>query len=58
MNEMVPMDLGGHPLWITEYDPDPMKPCGWRFYKTAELIPEEYYTRLGRKKPAAGEGKY
>lgn len=58
VNEMVPMDLGGHPLWVTAYDPDPEKPCGWRFYKTAEDIPEKYYTRLGREKPAAGEGKY
>lgn len=58
VNEMVPMELGGHPLWVTEFNPDPQKPCGWRFYKEAEKIPEEYYTRLGREKPAAGEGKY
>ena len=28
------------------------------FYKTAEAIPEEYYGRVGRDKPAAGEGEY
>lgn len=58
VNEMVPMELGGHPLWVTDYHPDPAKPCGWRFYKKAEDIPEHYYTRLGRQKPAAGEGQY
>ncbi len=58
VNEMVPMDLGGHPLWVTEFDHDADKPCGWRFFKQADDIPEEYYTRLGRQKPAAGDGQY
>jgi hypothetical protein len=58
VNELLPMEWGGHPLWVTEYDPDANKPCGWAFYKNAEDIPERYYTRLGMKKPLPGEGKY
>jgi hypothetical protein len=58
MNEILPMEWGGHPLWVTDFEPDASKPCHWHFYKTADAIPEAYYTRVGRTKPAAGEGKY
>jgi hypothetical protein len=58
VNEIMPMEWGGHPMWVTAYDPDAGKPCAWYVYKTAEAIPEEYYTRVGRKKPAPGEGQY
>ncbi len=58
VNEDLPMEWGGHPLWVTDYDPDAAKPCAWRFYKTADAIPEEYYTRAGREKPQPGEGQY
>jgi hypothetical protein len=58
VNEMLPMEWGGHPLWVTGYDPDPAKPCHWHFYKTVDAIPEEAYTRLGRRKPPPGEGRY
>ena len=58
VNEMMPMEWGGHPLWVTGYDPDASKPCAWYVYKTAEAIPQEVYTRVGRKKPAPGEGQY
>ncbi len=57
-NELLPMEWGGHPLWVTGYDPDHTKPCHWYFYKRAEDIPETFYTRVGRQKPAAGEGQY
>jgi hypothetical protein len=57
-NEILPMEWGGHPLWVTEFDPDASKPCRWHFYKTAEAIPAEIYERVGRTKPAPGEGKY
>lgn len=57
-NEILPMDWGGHPLWVTAYDPDASRPCEWRFYKRAEDIPERCYTRVGRSKPAAGSGRY
>ena len=58
VNEQLPMEWGGHPLWVTEYDPDPAKPCAWAVYKRAEDIPLRYYERLGRRKPRPGEGKY
>ena len=58
LNELLPMEWGGHPLWVTDYDPDASKPCAWRFYKTADAIPEHYYTRAGREKPAPGAGEY
>ena len=58
VNEILPMEWGGHPLWLTEYDPDARKPCAWVFYKKAEQIPDRYYERVGRKKPDAGDGRY
>ena len=58
LNEKLPMEWGGHPLWVTEYNPDPAQPCGWAFYKTADAIPEHYYQRLGMEKPAPGTGQY
>jgi len=57
-NEMLPMQWGGHPLWVTAYDEDPAKPCEWRFYKHADDISEHYYTRVDLPKPKAGEGSY
>ncbi len=58
VNEILPMEWGEHPLWVTGYDEDTGKPCLWHFYKSADLIPDEYYTRVGRKKPERGEGQY
>ena len=58
VNETVMMENGGHPLWVTEFDHDAQKPCAWKFYKKADDIPDVYYSRLGFKKPKAGEGKY
>lgn len=58
MNEILPMEWGGHPLWVTAFNPDASKPCGWMFYKSAKAIPEEIYKRVGREKPADGEGQY
>ena len=58
VNEILPMEWGGHPLWVTAFDADPAKPCAWLFYKKAEAIPVHFYERVGRSKPAAGEGQY
>jgi hypothetical protein len=57
-NEILPMEWGDHPIWVTDYNDDANQPCVWHFYKSEEKIPEVYYTRVGRKKPAPGEGKY
>tara|TARA_Y100001970_G_scaffold283401_2_gene398477 strand:+ start:97463 stop:98206 length:744 start_codon:yes stop_codon:yes gene_type:complete len=51
VNEILPIEWGGYPLWVTEYNEDASKPCQWLFYKEPELIPEIYWTRLGKKKP-------
>ena len=58
VNEKLMMEWGGHPLWVTEYNPDASKPCAWRFYKRAEAIPVQFYERAGRTKPAPGEGNF
>ncbi|MCP5066488.1 MAG: hypothetical protein GY946_07965 [bacterium] len=58
LNELLPMEWGGHPLWVTEYNDDANAPCAWHFYKRAELIPDEVYQRVGREKPEAGDGRY
>ncbi len=57
-NEILPMQWGGHPLWVTEYTEEPTRPCEWRFYKNADDIPESYYSRVGTAKPDRGEGEY
>jgi hypothetical protein len=41
----------GFPSKIVDYQDDPKAPCRWYFYKKPELVPEEFYTRLGMKKP-------
>ena len=56
VNKILPMEWDGHPLWVMDYDTDPEKPCQWCFYKSFDLIPEHYYTRLGFKKPTSEAG--
>ncbi len=51
INEILPIQWGGYPLWVTGYADDASKPCYWHFYKKPELIPDEYYKRLGFEKP-------
>jgi hypothetical protein len=50
-HEIIPIEKTGAPIKITDYQDDPEAPCRWLFYKNPEDIPEEYYTRLGLKKP-------
>ncbi len=47
INEILPIEWGGYPLWVTGYSDNADDPCYWHFYKKPELIPETYYTRLG-----------
>lgn len=47
INESLSMEYFGYPLWVTEFNPDPGKPCGWTIYEDPQQIPEEYFTRLG-----------
>jgi len=55
VNEILPIEWGGSPLWVTDYDSDANKPCRWLFYKNPELIPERYWTRVGATKPDSFE---
>jgi hypothetical protein len=50
-NEITSIRLLGHPAWVTEFDPDPRKPCGWTIYKDPKLIPARFYERLGLQPP-------
>lgn len=51
INEMLPIEWGGYPLWVTGYNEDEAEPCHWHFYRRPELIPDFYFTRLGYTKP-------
>lgn len=51
INEILPIEWGGYPLWVTGYSDDASKPCYWHFHKKPELIPDEYFSRLGVKRP-------
>lgn len=50
-NELESVRRWGYPKLVTEFDPDPLKPCGWTIYKQADAIPARYYLRLGLKAP-------
>lgn len=49
-NELASMKRMGFPVLVTAFDPDASKPCGWTIYKSPELIPEQFFARLGMKK--------
>lgn len=49
-NEIFMVQRFGFPAWVVNYDPDPMKPCGWTVYKDYTRVPEQYYERIGFKK--------
>ena len=51
-NEIESIRRFGYPILVTEFDPDPDKPCGWTVYKDPRRIPERYFERLGMKKDA------
>ena len=49
-SEILPIEWYGYPLRVTAYPDNPDDPCAWYIYKKPELIPEEYFTRVGKKK--------
>lgn len=53
VNEILPIEWGGYPLWVTGYTEDADNPCYWHFYRSPDRIPETYFTRLGFSKPTA-----
>ena len=44
----------GWPVYVTRFNPDPAKPCGWTIYKTPDAIPEQYFEEVGCAKEADG----
>ncbi|MBW1931108.1 MAG: hypothetical protein JRH08_05770 [Deltaproteobacteria bacterium] len=50
VNEILPIEWGGYPLWVTGYSEDAFEPCYWHFYKDPSLIPDFYFERLGFRK--------
>lgn len=51
VNEIVSAERLGHPAWVTDFDPDPRRPCGWTIYKDPADIPADHYERLGLDPP-------
>jgi hypothetical protein len=49
--EILPIEISGYPFAIKLPPEKPEDPCFTYYYKKQELIPEEYFTRLGKKKP-------
>ena len=48
--EIIPIELRGYPIAVIEYPDNPQDPCVYLFYKKPELIPEDYFTRVGKTK--------
>ena len=48
--EIIPTELRGYPLYIHFPPENPEAPCIQYHYKKPELIPEEYFSRIGQKK--------
>ena len=50
-NEVMAIEATGYPWKVTECpEGDSEEPCYWYFYKDPNLIPEEYFERVGFKK--------
>jgi len=48
--EIIPTELWGYPIRINLVTDKPEDPCIQYYYKKPELIPEEYFTRIGMTK--------
>ncbi len=46
-NEVESIRRFGYPKLVTNYDPDPARPCGWTIYKRKAAVPDHVYERLG-----------
>jgi hypothetical protein len=51
VNELLPLDLVGRPMRVTEHPVHPGDKCRWYIYKRPELIPESFYEKVGRRRP-------
>ncbi|MEM4406283.1 MAG: hypothetical protein QXS68_04485 [Candidatus Methanomethylicaceae archaeon] len=50
VNEILPTEWGGYPLWVTGFSLDAEDPCYWFFYKRPEDIPDCFFERIGFSK--------
>jgi len=48
--EVIPIERRGYPTKISDFPDDPNMPCIRYYYKSPELIPEEFFLRVGMKK--------
>ena len=46
--EILPIEMRGYPICVTQYSDRPEDPCVHLYYKRPELIPDEYFTRIGK----------
>ena len=46
--EILPIEMRGYPICLIEYPENPEDPCVTLFYKKPELIPDEYFIRVGK----------
>lgn len=52
VNELLPIDIAGRPMRVTEHPMNPGDKCRWYIYKRPELVPETFYAKVSRKRPA------
>jgi hypothetical protein len=58
MNETMPMEWFGFPLYPLDPPEDYHRdPCRWYWYKDPDDIPERFWQRYGREKPARTDAK-
>ncbi|MFC1914338.1 hypothetical protein ACFLXF_03605 [Chloroflexota bacterium] len=48
LHEIIPIELRGYPICVTEYPKNTNDPCIHLYYKSPESIPDEYFTRVGK----------
>ena len=51
-NSLLPVEWFGHPLWVFDLPTEPADACRVHIFKDPGNVPEGYYKRLGREKPA------
>ena len=49
-SEIMPIEWYGYPQRINGFSENPNDPCAFYIYKKPELIPEEFFTRIGKTK--------
>ncbi|MDO8491637.1 MAG: hypothetical protein Q7T04_06460 [Dehalococcoidia bacterium] len=55
--EILPIEMRGYPICVTQYSDNPNDPCIHLYYKKPELIPDEYFTRIGKTPWRLSQGK-